>query len=527
MNLIGHLFAYSLSSGIIMLALYLIYKWIMANENQHLYNRGVLLGIYIVSMAALPLWATCSRLFAHAAPMAMQRATAVMATDLDINAFIAVQEPEWPVMRVILWIYLAGMVGVAMHTLIIAVRLYGIISRGEHVRHGRFTLVVIDRPTRLAPFSWGRYMVMARSDYESAGEIIATHEEQHLRSRHWLDLLAAQAVAMLCWYNPAAWLIREELKAVHEYEADKRVLNQGVDARQYQILLVKKAVGARFPSLANSLNHSKLKKRITMMNSKKSGPARRLRALALVPALAGAMFVTRMPVIASVIDDGRNTSLTSERKDNENLAPAQAVALTLLLPPVTGEDSGEVTVATVTPTAELPETAGEIAEIKVAEVPDDETSIPTDTVDLSQVRIGTKHVPFNLYIDGEPAVTNDLTQIAVDRIESITISKETEPYSMYVKLKAADAPQPEFLFSGLDNIDGTNITIIANNVSTLSISEAVYVNGDKTYQAKSISTSLSDGTATIKLRFKTLHKFHDDASVVLTTNLGKITLSAK
>lgn len=264
-----------------------------------------------------------------------------------------------------------------------------------------------------------------------------------------------------------------------------------------------------------------------MMNSKKSGPARRLRALALVPALAGAMFVTRMPVIASVIDDGRNTSLTSERKDNENLAPAQAVALTLLLPPVAGEDSGEVNVATVTPTAELPETAGEIAEIKVAEVPDDETSIPTDTVDLSQVRIGTKHVPFNLYIDGEPAVTNDLTQIAVDRIESITISKETEPYSMYVKLKAADAPQPEFLFSGLDNIDGTNITIIANNVSTLSISEAVFVNGDKTYQAKSISTSLSDGTATIKLRFKTLHKFHDDASVVLTTNLGKITLSAK
>ena len=102
----------------------------------------------------------------------------------------------------------------------------------------------------------------------------------------------AQLVAVFQWYNPAAWLMREELKAVHEYQADSGVISSGVNPREYQMLLIKKAVGARFPSLANSLNHSKLKKRITMMYNPKTSASRRLRVLALAPAFAAAVLVT-------------------------------------------------------------------------------------------------------------------------------------------------------------------------------------------------------------------------------------------
>lgn len=83
---------------------------------------------------------------------------------------------------------------------------------------------------------------------------------KHVRSRHWIDLLIAQAVCVVNWFNPAAWLMRDELMLVHEYQADMAVIDHGHDPQEYQMLLIKKAVGSRFPSLANSLNHSKLKK---------------------------------------------------------------------------------------------------------------------------------------------------------------------------------------------------------------------------------------------------------------------------
>lgn len=76
----------------------------------------------------------------------------------------------------------------------------------------------------------------------------------------------AGCCAVLHWFNPAVWLLKQELQNVHEYEADESVIAHGVDAKHYQLLLIKKAVGAqRFTSMANSFDHSKLKKRITMM----------------------------------------------------------------------------------------------------------------------------------------------------------------------------------------------------------------------------------------------------------------------
>ena len=136
----------------------------------------------------------------------------------------------------------------------------------------------------------------------------------------------AQTVAALQWYNPAAWLMREELKAVHEYQADAGVMRSGLNIKQYQMLLIKKAVGARFPSLANSLNHSKLKKRITMMYNSRTSTTRRLRALVLVPALGGALLVTNLQAVAEVFDSVADTDLLiGEDKISENRGDAQVL----------------------------------------------------------------------------------------------------------------------------------------------------------------------------------------------------------
>ena len=235
-------------------------------------------------------------------------------------------------MQVLLWIYLAGILVVTAHTLMVAARLVMIVRKGEHVMVNDRRVVLID-DEGIAPFSVMRVIVMSRRDYEEAGEMIFEHERNHVRLCHWIDLLMAQTVAALQWYNPAAWLMREELKAVHEYQADAGVMRSGLNIKQYQMLLIKKAVGARLPSLANSLNHSKLQKRITMMYQSKSRTAGKLGSLVLVPALAIGIAVVSIPAVASVISGASETTLLdSDSKvskisaNTESLAEMRAIA---------------------------------------------------------------------------------------------------------------------------------------------------------------------------------------------------------
>ena len=103
-------------------------------------------------------------------------------------------------------------------------------------------------------FSWGRHIVIGRKDLEENPAIL-THERMHVRCGHSFDLMAYTIVTTLQWFNPLVWIARTELKMLHEYEADELTINKGIDATQYQLLLVKKAVGAKRFQLANGFNH--------------------------------------------------------------------------------------------------------------------------------------------------------------------------------------------------------------------------------------------------------------------------------
>lgn len=237
----GTLLSYSLYSSILLSMLYLTYKWVMAGENQHRYNRVALWLIYIVALTALPAaeWARGFMADAPASvPMAEIDFEDIMVSVADQGELVAPSQPLW--ITVLLWVYLAGVAATLFQTVWVGLRLRRIISRGEEAGRYGGKIVVVTDDGGIAPFSWCRYVVMSRKDWEEDGSMILVHELQHLRLRHWIDLLMAQAVGVFQWYNPAAWLMREELKAVHEYQADGAVLESGVGARQYQMLLIKK-----------------------------------------------------------------------------------------------------------------------------------------------------------------------------------------------------------------------------------------------------------------------------------------------
>ncbi len=312
--------SYLLTSGIILIALYLIYKWLLARETFFHFNRFYLLASYAVAFLTFPIVRIIKEFSAETIPAFTPEvetgpiSVEFITESVEQNAPIL---PDW-LIYAIGWIMVAGMAAMTIQTIIVAIHIIGTIRRGEHIKLDRYTLVLTEN-SRLAPFSWCGYIIMNREDYQSGREMILNHEMNHQRYLHWADLLVAQLAIILQWFNPAAWLMRDELRSVHEYEADMAVLLAGANAKEYQLLLIKKAVGAKFPALANCLNHSKLKKRITMMLKTKSSPWARMRAFVALPAIALAAAVINPQAVASALtpsDNGKVSENTPEKSNN-------------------------------------------------------------------------------------------------------------------------------------------------------------------------------------------------------------------
>src|ERR1035437_8970837 len=140
-----------------------------------------------------------------------------------------------------------------------------------------------------------RSIVVSSKDLNDNKDIILTHELAHIRLGHSWDLLATDLCILVQWFNPAAWLLRQELQTVHEFEADDKVLQKGIDAKKYQLLIIEKAVGTRLYSMANSFNHGSLKKRITMMLKEKSSPWARAKYAVVLPLAAVALLGFAQP----------------------------------------------------------------------------------------------------------------------------------------------------------------------------------------------------------------------------------------
>lgn len=148
---------------------------------------------------------------------------------------------------------------------------------------------------RTAPYSWMRHIVISQEDYEHYGTDIILHEEGHIVNHHSWDMVLLTIVEAIQWFNPFVHMLANDLKDTHEYEADAYVLQRKEDTKAYQMLIVKKAVDHASYTLANSFNHSNLKKRITMMLKKKSNPWRSATALYLLPATAIALSLFASP----------------------------------------------------------------------------------------------------------------------------------------------------------------------------------------------------------------------------------------
>lgn len=314
------LLTYSLKVAACLAVFYLFFKLLLSRETLHRFNRFVVLTGMALAFA-LPLCVVTVYRELPQLPL----------PDLQEEPAPALPLPEeeaaydWLLPLGIL--YSLGAAGMVLRLFCSFFAIFRIIGSGSRRRlDDGSVLVQVAGP--VAPFSWGRYIVISEEDMALSGREILLHEQAHLRLRHSADLLVTDLAGCLQWFNPAMWLLRRELRAIHEYEADRAVIESGADARDYQLLLIRKAVGGRWYSVANSFNHSKLKNRITMMLRKRSSRWAGVKALFVLPLAAaalGAFAQTAYVVPADKVNKESATNNTPEESTSQKNAPLYLV----------------------------------------------------------------------------------------------------------------------------------------------------------------------------------------------------------
>lgn len=135
----------------------------------------------------------------------------------------------------------------------------------------------------IIPFSFGD-SVFINKDQHSIHELeeIIRHEFVHVKQKHSVDIIWGELLCLINWYNPFAWLLKKGIRQNLEFIADRHVVEQGMDRKQYQYLLLK-VIGNNHFSIANQFNFSSLKKRIAMMNKLRSTKVHLVKFMFVLP----------------------------------------------------------------------------------------------------------------------------------------------------------------------------------------------------------------------------------------------------
>ena len=267
---------YEIKVAAVLLVFYLFYRFLLKEETFHRFNRVMLVGTAILSFI-LPF---CIITIKKTAEQPADIPSPVQVGPITIADATQAGAPWWQTALIVL--FWAGAAFVLARVALSIVSILRIVRQGQTVQTEDDARIVVTQRA-IDPFSWMRFIVLSKDDYTANPGPVIAHEKAHVRLGHSKEVLLVDILTALQWFNPAIWMLRSDLKEIHEFEADDAVLRGGADIRDYQYLLIRKAVGKSGYSVANSFNHSILKNRITMMTKEKSPLSRGLRALYVLP----------------------------------------------------------------------------------------------------------------------------------------------------------------------------------------------------------------------------------------------------
>jgi len=287
----GSIVLYILEWAFALIVLLTIYKAAFSGTTFYRFNRFYLLGATVLSALLPLLHITLPEQTPVVSDLAIEQmdfaqeltGTFVFAAE-PIPAVTAPAEPTtqssmWAVILVCMYSAYVLMLLVGWSRSIIRARRF---LRGKHRRRVSRTVWLVTHDEDFGPFSWMNYIVISDTESGFARKASLRHEFAHIRLLHSADLVFLLACTVV---NPVCWLVLQEIKIVHEFEADNEVINRyGIRNSDYQKLLIMRTVGAEAYALASSFNLN-IKKRIIMLNKNQTRRRHLMWLLLLIPML--------------------------------------------------------------------------------------------------------------------------------------------------------------------------------------------------------------------------------------------------
>ena len=312
---------YELKVAVLIATFYIFWRLLTAKETWHRLNRIVLLSTAVASFV-LPLCVITIHQTVEVDPLPMEAIdetmlpeTTAMQPEVAFSPSTVTPKQEqhfdWQLLLAV--IYIIGVAVVLSKMLLSVWRLHKMALESEihPLSDGRQIAINEEAKT---PFSWLKTVFLNHKDYEEGTTALLTHELGHIRLHHSVDVLLVELLTALQWFNPTMWMLRADLRTIHEYEADQQVISHGFNDIQYLHLLIRKAASQGGYSLANGFINSTLKKRINMITKPKSSRRQWLRFAYLLPIIAISLYASCQTVVDYKTKE--ESALTFEVKDN-------------------------------------------------------------------------------------------------------------------------------------------------------------------------------------------------------------------
>ncbi|MEG0500048.1 MAG: M56 family metallopeptidase, partial [Rikenellaceae bacterium] len=205
-----------------------------------------------------------------------------LATPSQRTVTLATEEEKIPLSKtdLLLIIYVIVAALLLVRYLYHLYKIFDLSRWGTITKEGSIRLVRNNRVS--SPFSYFKNIYLNRKLEGETLHVVLQHEKCHIEYRHYIDALIIELFSILLWFNPFVWLVKRELRDIHEFQVDNAILENGLEVSKYQSIIFAELMGYS-PNIANGFHNSLIKKRFIMMMNKRTVKLKRLRKLIVAP----------------------------------------------------------------------------------------------------------------------------------------------------------------------------------------------------------------------------------------------------
>jgi beta-lactamase regulating signal transducer with metallopeptidase domain len=313
------LFLYLLKSSLLILAFFLLYYLLLRKDTYHVLKRNYLILGLLISVT-LPLITFTQTVEIDNSNITQLQYKQAASNSAPLSDQSEVLRLDWE--NVFLYTYFLVAGSLLLYYSYKYLKLYRLISQTDHITYKQTKVHIIDES--VDPFSFFNRIVISKKDYRSGdSKMIITHELEHIKQYHYIDIILMNLFCIMFWFNPIIWLYKKIAVQNLEHQVDEQCINQLDNKANYQYLLVNASLtSSNYPLIKTNIFQPSIKQRIMMMNKPQTKRRNFLKSLLILPILALFFMSFQKQVAYKEINTGNDQLITSAKdslKKNEML----------------------------------------------------------------------------------------------------------------------------------------------------------------------------------------------------------------